>query len=63
MLSFGCGEAHDNCPCCRAMDELGIADGQPMSQEQYTAYRARVDEFIAAEGLPGGFRLSGEDSM
>lgn len=58
------GERHaddDDCPWCRAQRELGLSDGVPLSPKQYQAYKKRVDEIIATEGMPdGAVRYTGE---
>ena len=49
----GHGAEDDDCPYCQAQREMGIVDGQRLSEEQYVAFRARVDELIA-NGAPTG---------
>lgn len=50
----------DDCPYCQAQRELGIVDGQPLSEQEYVAFRARVDELIAA-GAPSGELMTVEE--
>ena len=49
----GHGIEDDDCPYCQVQREMGIVDGQQLSDEEYLAFRARVDELIAA-GAPSG---------
>lgn len=54
------GPEDDDCPYCQAQRELGIVNGQQISQDTYAAYRARVDTLIA-EGAPAGQSLPIEE--
>ncbi len=56
----GHGVEDDDCPYCQAQKELGIVDGQSLSEREYTAFRARVDELIAA-GAPSGELMTVEE--
>lgn len=49
----GHGIEDDDCPYCQAQREMGIVDGQRLSDEEYVAFRDRVDELIA-DGAPSG---------
>lgn len=51
--SFDDHDEDDDCPYCQAQREMGIVNGQRISQSEYAAFQARVDELVA-EGAPAG---------